>query len=235
MSCKVYLLRHTPDPDDLVVAAARICYNDISAGNLLKRKEESSEESSSERLLKELWRGGHHSPFEHVSFTFGVDGLSRVTSHQLVRHRVASYSQQSQRYVHMDRPEVVMPPSVASDPESCALFEGQVEAAHEVYKALMERGVPAEDARFILPHGWETRLVLTMNARELHHFFNLRLCRRAQWEIRELSRLMLSQCRKAAPLVFSLAGPSCVMGRCEEVRPCGRPYKNMEDLLATNE
>jgi thymidylate synthase (FAD) len=97
-------------------------------------------------------------------------------------------------------------------------------------------GVPAEDESFILPHGWETRLVLTMNARELHHFFDLRLCRRAQWEIRELARFMLFQCRKAAPLVFGLAGPSCVTReRCEESRPCGRPYKNMEDLLATNE
>jgi thymidylate synthase (FAD) len=232
MSCEVYLLRYTPDPDGLVTAAARLCYSDVSVRDLLEREGT----SSSERLLKELWRSGHHSPFEHVSFTFGVDGLSRVTSHQLVRHRVASYSQQSQRYVRMNRPEIVLPPSVASDPEGRALFEQQAEAAHKVYKALIERGIPAEDARFILPHGWETRLVLTMNARELHHFFALRLCRRAQWEIRELSRLMLTQCRKAAPLIFDLAGPSCVTkGQCEESRPCDRPYKDMEDLLATHE
>jgi thymidylate synthase (FAD) len=233
MPCEVYLLRHTPNPDCLVAAAALMCYSDVSARDLLEREETTAK--LSERLLKELWRGGHHSPFEHASFTFGVDGLSRVASHQLVRHRVASYSQQSQRYVPMNRPEVVLPPSVASDPEARVLFEKQAEDAHKAYKSLIERGVPAEDARFILPHGWGTRLVLTMNTRELHHFFALRLCRRAQWEIRELSRLMLAQCRKAAPLIFGLAGPSCVTrDRCEESRPCGRPYKNMEDLLATD-
>ena len=94
-------------------------------------------------------------------------------------------------------------------------------------------GIPVEDARFILPHGWETRLVLTMNARELHHFFNVRLCRRAQWEIRELARLMLIECRKAAPVIFETAGPFCLAGDCRESRPCGEPYKGMEELLNT--
>lgn len=225
---KVCLLTHTPDPDELVAAAARLCYSDVAASDLLKRE---SEELST-RLLENLWRSGHYSPFEHASFTFGTDGLSRVTSHQLVRHRIASYSQQSQRYVKMNRPEVVIPPTVAALPEAEALFRRQIESAHETYRSLVEMGIPAEDARFILPHGWETRLVFTMNARELHHFFNLRLCRRAQWEIRGLARLMLAECRKAAPAIFALAGPACVrLGKCGESRPCGRPYKNMEDLL----
>jgi thymidylate synthase (FAD) len=228
-TCKIFLLAHTPEPDELVAAAARICYSDVTASDLLER--ESAQLSKG--LLAELRRSGHHSPFEHASFTFAVEGLSRVASHQLVRHRVASFSQQSQRYVRMDEPgAVVLPPTVAARSEAKVIFEQQAKAAHEVYRRLVAMGVPAEDARFILPHGWETRLVLTMNARELHHFFALRLCRRAQWEIRNLARLMLAACRAAAPVIFKAAGPSCVReGKCGEARSCGRPYENMEDLL----
>ena len=231
MPCEVYLLNGTPDPDSLVAAAARICYSDAAASDLLERESD----QLSARLLRELWRSGHHSPFEHISFTFGVDGLSRVASHQLVRHRVASFSQQSQMYVKMDGPAVVVPPSVASDPKAKELFESQAKAAFAAYKVLLASGVPAEDARFILPHGWETRLVFTMNARELHHFFRLRLCRRAQWEIRELARLMLAECRKAAPVTFELAGPPCLSDGCKEARPCGKPYRNMEELLGKDD
>ena len=228
MPCQVYLLAHTPDPDSLVAAASRICYSAAAVSDLLER--ESAHLSAS--LLRKLRRSGHHSPFEHASFTFGVDGLSRVASHQLVRHRLASYSQQSQRYMEINEAQVVVPPSIASNPEALALFQRGAAAAFEVYTSLLALGVKAEDARFILPHGWETRLVLTMNARELHHFFELRLCRRAQWEIRELARLMLIECRKAAPVVFETAGPLCVgEGRCHESRSCGKPYGNMEDLM----
>ena len=229
MSCTVILLASTPNPDELVAAAARICYRDVTAADLLRREEE----SLSEELLDHIWRSGHHSPFEHAVFTFAVDGLSRVASHQLVRHRMASFSQQSQRYVRMAAPDVVTPPSVAAHPEAAAIFDQQARAAHEAYGELLSLGIPAEDARFILPHGWGTRLVLTMNARELHHFFRLRLCRRAQWEIREMARLMLAECRTVAPVIFRRAGPSCLFGPCTEARPCGRPYKDMEDLLAT--
>jgi thymidylate synthase (FAD) len=232
MACKVCLLEYTPEPDALVTAAARICYSDVAAFDLRERESK----NLSVGLLKELWRSGHHSPFEHASFTFGVDGLSRVASHQLVRHRVASFSQQSQRYVKMGQGAVVTPPSIFANPEAKALFEGQSQAAFEAYKSLIAMGIPGEDARFILPHGWETRLVFTMNARELHHFYDLRLCRRAQWEIRELARLMLAECRKVAPVIFELAGPSCVKtGLCQESRTCGNPYKSMEDLLAANQ
>ena len=231
MSCTVTILAHTPGPDELVAAAARICYRDVAAAGLL----ENEGEKLSEALLEHIWKSGHHSPFEHASFTFAVDGLSRVASHQLVRHRLASFSQQSQRYVKMDRPAAVMPPSVAATPGATDIFEEQVRAAHGAYAALIAMGIPAEDARFILPHGWETRLVLTMNARELHHFFRLRLCRRAQWEIRELARQMLVLCRREAPALFRRAGPSCIFGPCGEERPCGRPYKTMEGILAGEE
>jgi thymidylate synthase (FAD) len=238
----VYLLEHTPNPDGLVAAAARLCYSDVPASDLRKRD---TDGCASAHFLENLWRSGHHSPFEHAVFTFGVDGLSRVASHQLVRHRMASYSQQSQRYVKMGHlagspdaglsdagtPDVVLPPSVAANAAARELFERQAKDALAAYRALVEMGVPAEDARFILPHGWETRLVFTMNARELHHFFGLRLCRRAQWEIRELARLMLTECRKKAPVLFGVSGPPCVRGECREARPCGSPYKDMEDLL----
>jgi len=232
MSCKISLLAHTPDPDGLVAAAARICYSNVAASDLLERESE----KPSAHLLSDLWRSGHHSPFEHASFTFGVDGLSRVASHQLVRHRMASYSQQSQRYVKMDTgSEIVVPPVIAANPEASVLFASQAAAAYDAYCKLLAMGVSAEDARFILPHGWETRLVFTMNARELHHFFRLRLCRRAQWEIRELARLMLAECRKIAPVTFELAGPSCMTDGCREQHPCGEPYRNMDGLLKKND
>ena len=227
----VILLAHTPDPDALVAAAARICYRDVSASDLLVGEEK----NLSRKLIAELFSSGHTSTFEHVSFTFGIDGLSRVASHQLVRHRLASFSQQSQRYVKMnyDPEAVVIPPSVKNNPEALKIYLEAVKNSQETYKNLIELGISKEDARFILPHGNSTRLVLTMNARELHHFFNLRLCRRAQWEIHELARKMLILCREKAPALFEKAGPSCIFGICSEAKPCGKIYKNMEDLLSS--
>ena len=226
---QVILLAHTPEPDALVAAAARICYRDITAAELLHGEEQ----QLSRKLIADLFRSGHTSTFEHVSFTFGIDGLSRVASHQLVRHRMASFSQQSQRYVRMspDPEAVVIPPSVASNPEALKLYTDSIRHSQETYRALIEMGITKEDARFILPHGHSTRLVLTMNARELHHFFGLRLCRRAQWEIHELARKMLVLCREKAPVLFERAGPSCIFGKCEEARTCGKPYRDMEELL----
>ena len=223
---QVILLAHTPNPDELVAAAARICYRDVAASELLQGEGE----NLSRKLIAELFRSGHTSTFEHVSFTFGIDGLSRVASHQLVRHRLASFSQQSQRYVKMshDIDAVVIPPAVKANPDALKAFRDCVKTAQDTYKKLVDMGVPKEDARFILPHGHSTRLVLTMNARELHHFFSLRLCRRAQWEIHELARKMLVLCRQKAPVLFEKAGPSCIFGRCDEARTCGNPYTDLE-------
>lgn len=225
----VFLLAHTPEPDALVAAAAKICYRDITAGELLKGEEK----NLSRELIADLFKSGHLSTFEHVSFTFAIDGLSRVASHQLVRHRLASFSQQSQRYVKMkyDPEAVIIPDAIKNNPEAVKIFTEAVKKSQEAYKNLIELGIAKEDARFILPHGHSTRLVLTMNARELHHFFSLRLCRRAQWEIHELARQMLALCREKAPVLFEKAGPACIFGKCNEARSCGRPYKNMEDLL----
>ena len=226
MTCKVSLLSHTPDPDRIVLSAARLCYSDISADELF----ESFDFKNPEKLISDLRLSGHLSTFEHAGFTFAVDGLSRAASHQLVRHRIASFSQQSQRYVKMNETEIVTPESISRNSEALKLYKEQAERSHETYTKLINIGIPAEDARFILPSGWETKLVLTMNARELHHFFSLRICRRAQWEIRELARKMLLLARKAAPLLFNVAGPKCLISGCEEASPCGRPYKNLDDL-----
>lgn len=219
-------MAYTPNPDAVVAASARICYSDITSGELLQGEEE----KLSGKLIANLFASGHLSTFEHVSFTFGIDGLSRVASHQLVRHRIASFSQQSQRYVKM-YDDVVLPPSVKANPEALRIFREQADSSHRAYEALTEMGIPKEDARFILPHGHATNLVMSMNARELHHFFRLRLCKRAQWEIQELARKMLILVREKAPVLFAKAGPSCIFGKCEEAKSCGQPYKDMEELL----
>ncbi len=208
----VQLLQHTPEPERVVAAAARLCYSASSIEQLL---EQGAEERS--RLLEKIVSLGHLSVLEHASFSFGVEGISRACSHQLVRHRLASFSQQSQRYVsHRQRFAAVVPPSIAERPELQRRYEALLDEVHGLYRELLEAGVPAEDARFVLPNAAQTKLVLTMNARELLHFFGLRCCRRAQWEIRALATEMLRQARGAAPLLFASAGPGCLTGPCPE-------------------
>jgi len=229
LKSSVRLIAHTPFPDRCVAQAARLCYSKGTAAECCAGE---MTESQIHSFLEKLSRSGHFSPFEHVTFSFAVDHISRVCSHQLVRHRLASYSQQSQRYVSMDVPSVICPPSVEAREDAREIFEKAQRNAHEAYAALCSLGIPKEDARYLLPHGFETSLVLTMNAREMMHFFSLRLCRRAQWEIQNLAREMLRQARERAPHIFALAGPSCVFkGSCEEERPCGNPYGSMEELL----
>lgn len=229
MSVYVKLIAATPNADKIVAAAAKICYSPSGAQKIL----EGLDDTKTASFLKMLREAGHLSPFEHACFTFAIEGLSRVATHQLVRHRMASYSQQSQRYVEMTGCGCIVPKSVQERPEALEVFNGQAEAAQDAYRRLVDMGIPKEDARFILPHGAETRLVVTMNARELHHFFALRLCRRAQWEIRETAKEMLKAVREAAPQLFSLAGPSCVTdGKCGEAHSCGRPYGGIEEMLS---
>ena len=229
MSISVLLVASTPEPDRTVAAAARLCYSDASAGDLVEKMK--GEDVS--RFIGHLRESGHLSPFEHAVFTFAIDGISRVCTHQLVRHRLASYSQQSQRYVEMKEPEAVLPPSVSLDKRARDIFERTIRDSHEAYKAMVEAGIPREDARYVLPHGWVTKIVVTMNARELHHFFSMRLCRRAQWEIRDLAKRMLLIVRKEAPVLFSVAGPDCVTrGQCYESRPCGSPFSTVEEALS---
>jgi thymidylate synthase (FAD) len=215
---RVQLLTHTPDPEQVVAAAARLCYSDASISQLLERAPEQAP-----RLLRKILDLGHLSVLEHANFSFGIEGISRACSHQLVRHRIASYSQQSQRYVSHAAPfEAVVPASITAQPALAARFAAHLAATHELYRALLEAGIPAEDARFVLPNAAATKLVMTMNARELHHFFTLRCCRRAQWEIRAMAREMLRLARHAAPLLFAEAGPGCLRGACPEgAMSCG--------------
>lgn len=214
----VQLLTHTPNPEQVVAAAARLCYSDASIERLLEQAPEQAA-----KLLRKILDLGHFSVLEHVAFTFGIEGISRACSHQLVRHRIASFSQQSQRYVSHTEPfAAVVPPSIAGQPELAQRFDAFLAETHRLYRELLDAGVPAEDARFVLPNAAATKLVFTMNARELHHFFALRCCRRAQWEIRLMAREMLKLARQAAPLLFVDAGPGCLRGPCPEgAMTCG--------------
>jgi thymidylate synthase (FAD) len=167
---------------------------------------------------------GHGSTLEHASFTFGIEGVSRVLTHQLVRHRIASYDQQSQRYVAAHGFQYITPPSIAEKPEALAKYEALLAEIRKTYDELTDMGVPKEDARYVLANAAETKILVTMNARSLMHFFNLRCCNRAQWEIREMAYKMLAEVKKVAPTLFHNAGASCVnTGRCPEgAMTCGK-------------
>jgi len=214
----VQLLTNTPDPVQVVAAAARLCYSDASITELLGQAPEQAD-----RLLVKIIELGHFSVLEHASFTFGIEGISRSCSHQLVRHRIASFSQQSQRYVSHDQPfSVITPATINEQPELRARFDAHMQDTYGLYHDLLSAGVPAEDARFVLPNAAATKLVMTMNARELHHFFELRCCRRSQWEIQAMAREMLRLARQAAPQLFTRAGPGCLSAPCPEgTMTCG--------------
>ena len=216
----IELLQHTAEPERTVALAARLCYSPADLAEL-RDKIDSSDYVA---FIDKIMSLGHHSVLEHVSFTFGVEGISRVTSHQLVRHRVASYSQQSQRYVsHVERFAAVTPPSIAANEESQRIFDFTVGVVHQAYNQLVEMGIQPEDARYLLPNATETKIILTMNARELLHFFSLRCCERAQWEIRSMAVGMLKLAKAVAPTIFRDAGPGCVAGPCPEGKmTCGR-------------
>ena len=217
----VSLLQHTPDPERTVALAARLCYSPTTIG-LLQERLAANDVTA---FLDKIMSLGHHSVLEHVSFTFGVEGISRACSHQLVRHRLASYSQQSQRYVTFtgDTFPQVVPASIATRPEQQKVFAEAMEACAIAYRALVAAGVPAEDARFVLPNAAETKIIVTMNARELRHFFELRCCERAQWEIRAMAIEMLRLVKPLAPTLFADAGPGCVAGACPEGKmTCGQ-------------
>ncbi len=218
---KVVLLQYTPDPERTVALAARLCYSPAGIDEL-KEKLSSADIT---RFLEKIMSLGHQSVLEHASFTFGIEGISRAASHQLVRHRLASYSQQSQRYVAFggDGFPAVLPDSIAASPARRASFERAMEVCAAAYRELVDDGVPAEDARFVLPNAAETKIIVTMNARELLHFFALRCCERAQWEIRALACEMLFLVKGKAPVIFRDAGPECLTGACPEgSMTCGR-------------
>lgn len=222
----VEMIAHTPLPDQVCALGARLCYSksDVDA---LKEKVSAGDQNA---FLERIMQSGHLSVLEHASFTFAVEGVSRVLLAQITRHRIASFSVQSQRYVSLaDTFSYIVPPSIeALGDQAVSRYRAQMEQMREWYvewqKELGNAGESTnEDARFVLPNACETRFVVTMNVRELRHFFQLRCCSRAQWEIRGLACEMLRQCRQVAPALFQDAGPGCVRGSCPEgAKSCGR-------------
>lgn len=207
----VTLIQATTFPEQLCGAAAAVCTNT----------------EDYEKSLKHALASGHTSVLEHAVFTFKVEGLSRAALAQLTRHRLASFDVQSQRYVKLDNPELVIPETVRAS-RYAAEVESTMRYVMNLYQRLVDEGVPCEDARYVTPQAVPTTLIMTMNARELLHFFSLRCCNRAQWEIRGLADEMLKQCKKAAPELFRNTGPGCVSGKCPEKHPCGSPRQKDE-------
>lgn len=214
----VRLIANTPNPDFVAGRAATIC-----VGGDLHNVNECN------KALRGALRRGHESVVEHASFTFLVEGISRVTLAQLTRHRMASFSVESQRYVKGSGKDIKVPTSIMSDPELANEYVDMLNAACKFYDKCLEKGVESEDARYGLLQGGTTRLVMTMNARELRHFFKLRCCNRAQWEIRQLADEMLHQVKEVAPIIFENAGPGCVNHKCPEGKnTCLKPRRKDE-------
>ncbi|MBE6915947.1 MAG: FAD-dependent thymidylate synthase [Ruminococcaceae bacterium] len=246
---KVTLLSHTPNPEQVIACAARLCYSSASVQSVM----DGLTPDKTEDFIQMLTNMGHESPFEHVTFTFGIEGVSRSLLAQITRHRMASFSVKSQRYVKEFEFSFVTPPEIAKDPEALAVYKAAMEQDRMQYeqletilftrhkKRLIEEGkdektatrmaekAAIEDARYVLPNACETQMMVTMNVRSLWNFFRLRCCNRAQWEIRDLAEQMLMLCRDVAPSLFSKAGPGCVAGACPEgAMTCGKAKEMKE-------
>ena len=235
---KVELLTYTNNIEDVITSAGKLCYSKVGISDILKK----STPEDNERFIKMLSDMGHHSPLEHVSFTFAIEGVSRALTHQLVRHRIASYSQQSQRYVNLEETFDFVCPNAIIDEGLLSEYAEIMDYIHSKYVDLTQKleekylakGMDKrsankkaiEDARYVLPNACETKIVVTMNARTLLHFFEKRCCSRAQWEIREMANKMLKLCNEISPTLFSLAGPTCKKGYCNEGKmSCNPKYR----------
>jgi len=241
---KVELLDYTPDPERLIAASAKVCYSSVGMDEIT----EGLNDDATAKFLDMLSDIGHESPIEHAAFTFGIEGVSRSLLAQITRHRIASYSVRSQRYVNEADFSYIVPPDIAKLPEAEKAFTQAMNSARNSYSELvghlvalyieeylkegknddeafrLARRKAGEDARFVLPNACETKLVVTMNARSLNNFFQQRCCNRAQWEIRDLATKMLSLVREKAPNLFKNSGPACYStGRCPEGNmTCGK-------------
>ncbi len=222
---KVVLVRHTLNPEEVVALGARLCYSKARVDDLLTRVEAKDQTD----FVHKIMGMGHDSVLEHASFTFGIEGVSRVLLAQITRHRLASFSVQSQRYVSYESGfGYIVPPKIeALGEEAVAEFEQQMDTMHQWYTQWQQKLGTGEggneDARFVLPGACETRMMVTMNVRELRHFFSLRMCSRAQWEIRALACEMHRLCMEVAPALFENAGPGCLRGACPEgEKTCGK-------------
>ena len=245
---KVKIIAHTPNPEAVVASAAKLCYSKVGVDEI----QENLTEDGIEKFVSMLSTIGHHSPLEHCTFTFAVEGISRACSHQLVRHRIASFSQQSQRYVKLDKFDYIIPTAIENNEFAKDIFLNAMEQDQKAYNGIVEElmneyiassgytlaSIPKneynkleklaiEDARYVFPNACETKIVFTMNVRTLMNFFTHRCCDRAQWEIRDLANEMLIQVKEIAPTLFKKAGASCVRGKCPEgSMSCGNPKKD---------
>lgn len=245
---KVKIIAYTPNPEEVVASAAKLCYSKVGVDEI----QENLTEEGIEKFVSMLSAIGHHSPLEHCTFTFAVEGISRACSHQLVRHRIASYSQQSQRYVKLDKFDYIIPTAIENNEFAKDIFLNAMEQDKKAYNGIVEElmneyiassgytlaSIPRseynkleklaiEDARYVFPNACETKIVFTMNVRTLMNFFTHRCCDRAQWEIRDLANEMLIQVKEIAPTLFKKAGASCVRGKCPEgSMSCGNPKKD---------
>lgn len=254
---KVELIAYTPNPDYVVAMSAKLCYSKVGVSDI----REGLDDENVEKFISHLTSIGHESPVEHISFTFAIEGISRTCTHQLVRHRIASYSQQSQRYVKLNQFEYIIPPQIENNEKAKKIFiKSMIEdqkAYDEIVNALIEDNIKMylnqgydekkaksmaekksiEDARYVFPNACETKIVVTMNARTLLNFFEHRLCERAQWEIKEMAYLMLEQVKKVSPHIFRNSGPSCVSkSKCKEGdMSCRHPEIPKERITCINE
>lgn len=229
----VALIRHTLSPEEVVALGARLCYSKAQVGDLLEKVTSKDQNDFVEKIMSM----GHESVLEHASFTFAIEGVSRALLAQITRHRLASFSVQSQRYVgYKTGFNYIMPPAIEKlGPAAVEEYEYEMRQIHNWYRKwqslLGDNGETAnEDARFILPNACETRMIVTMNIRELRHFFSLRMCSRAQWEIRALAAKMHRLALEVAPALFADAGPACLRGKCPEgEKSCGQMLKIREE------
>lgn len=232
---KVRLITYTPDPERIIASAAKLCYARADIDTVM----DGLDTQKSRDFIDMLGELGHQSPIEHISFTFGIENVSRALLAQITRHRIASFSVQSQRYVSEADFKYVTPPEIEADPGALKVFKKAMADSLEAYNTLADtlemryisegmdkksaQKKAIEDARMVLPNACTTKMIVTMNARSLLNFFSLRCCNRAQWEIRELATQMLFLVRKVAPSVFDKAGPGCLRGKCTEGRmSCGK-------------
>lgn len=239
---KVQLITYTPDPERVVATAAHLCYSKKSINEIL----DDMNSDKAEKLIKKIVDMGHISPLEHISFTFGIEGISRSCLAQLTRHRIASYSVQSQRYLSMEEFEAIIPTELQFT-ENEEIFQNTIETITSAYKEIhrniketyQSRGLSERDsnsianetARSLLPNATPTNLIMTMNARSLLNFLSLRMCERAQDEIRFLAYQMLILVYPIAPNIFKKAGPPCIRGNCPEgALSCGKPEKIRTDV-----
>ena len=208
----VKLIGHTPNPEKIPAMAAKLTHSKTKPENLDK-----SSDKELKQILDYVLKAGHTSVIEHTSFTFAISDVSRSLTHQLVRHRIASYAQQSQRYVDFKEPNYVTPPKIAENKKMKKAYEKTMAKIWEEYNKLLSMDIPPEDSRFVLPNAACTNIIVTMNARSLMNFFELRCCLHAQWEIRKLANKMLKEVKKVAPTIFKNAGPACkTKGYCPE-------------------